>query len=358
MGLETALVHEWLTNMAGSERVVAALRRIWPGAPVYTSMRWPPAFADWDGVRTSFLQPLATGPRAHVRALPLMPAAFRSLRPKGDLVVTSFHTFAVWARVAPGVPSVVYCHTPPRFLWSAEQLRQERIPGGAAALRAAGALLRPADRRYALRSTRMIANSHPVAERIKAAYGVEAAVVHPPVDVDRFASALGTPAGDYFVVLSRLVAYKRLDLAVAAFTELRWPLVVVGTGRAEAALRATAPAWISFAGHVEDKRLPTLLAGARALIVPAEEDFGIAIAEAMAAGTPVVAFKRGGALDSINEGLTGIFFAEPTVASLVRAVRAANDVAWDRKAISNGARRFGEDRFRSGILEIVSEVLP
>ena len=343
--------------MAGSERVVAAFRRIWPGAPTYTSMRWAPAFPDWDGVRTSFLQPLATGPRAHVRALPLMPAAFRTLRPDGDLVVLSFHTFSVWARIAPDVPRILYCHTPPRFLWSTAQLRDERIPGGMAALSAAGVLLRPADRRLARRSTRLIANSYPVAERIKVAYGVDAAVVHPPVEVDRFASALGTPVGDYFLVLSRLVAYKRNDLAVAAFNELRWPLVVVGTGRAEAVLRAGAPSWVTFAGHVDDERLPALLAGARALIVPGEEDFGIVITEAMAAGTPVIALKQGGAIDSVDDGASGILFAEPTVSSLVRAVRAADDIAWDRRAISDGTRRFGEARFRSGILEVVDEVL-
>ncbi len=180
--------------------------------------------------------------------------------------------------------------------------------------------------------------------------------MHPPVDVPRFSSALGTPIGDYFVVLARLVPYKHVEIAVAAFAELRWPLVVIGTGRAERFLRVGAPSWITFAGYVSDSDLPRTVASARGMVQPGEEDFGIAAAESMAAGTPVIALARGGALDSVEDGFSGVLFPEPTVASLVRAVRAADRQGWDRAAISRRASRFDEDRFRSEILAVVHEV--
>lgn len=337
---------------------MAALRRLFPGAPVYTSMRWRPAFPNWDPVRTSFLQPLATGPSSHVRALPLMPAAFASLRvPEADLVVTSFHTFALWARVGREVPHLVYCHTPPRFLWSKSQLAGERLPGGPAALSAASAVLRPLDRRRAQHPTAFIANSSAVAERIRVAYGRPATVVHPPVDIGRFGAARHRAGGDYFVVVSRLVPYKQVGLALAAFAELGWPLVVVGTGRAEASLRASAPPTVRFAGRVPDDELPGLIAGARALVFPGEEDFGITLVEAMAAGVPVVALGRGGARDIVTDESTGILFAEATVPALVSAVRRAAAAPWEPDAISAAADRFSEHRFGREISELAEGML-
>jgi glycosyltransferase involved in cell wall biosynthesis len=357
--VQAVLVHEWLTNMAGSEKVVGALRRTFPDAPLYTSMHWRPAFPDWDPVRTSFLQRFARGPRSHVRVLPAMPAAFLSLRlPPAPVTVTSFHTFATWARPDPSSAHIVYCHTPPRFLWAPDQLRDEQaIPAARRTLALVGGPLRRLDRGRARRPAVMVANSTAVASRIRDAYGRASEVVHPPVDIDRFASARDGEVDDYHLLISRLVPYKRVDLAIEAFAELGWPLVVAGAGRQEAALRARATANVTFAGFVPDADLPRLMARARALVMPGEEDFGITPVEAMAAGTPVVALARGGAVDTVQPGLSGILFDEPDVPSLVAALRAAAATTWDRAEISRSVRRFDEARFAREITDLAASVV-
>lgn len=356
--MHVELVHEWLTNMAGSEKVAGALRRAFPGAGLSTSLYYAPEFPGWDPVRTTFLQPFATKRGAHLRVLPLIPAAMHSLRvPDADLVITSFHSFALNARVRRGTPHIVYCHTPPRFLWEREQLAGERgLSTGLTA--AAAAVLQPGDRRRSRRPDLWVANSTEVQGRIRAAYGREAEVVHPPVEVDRFAGALGVPEGDYFVSFSRVVAYKRVDLVVEAFRELGWPLVVAGEGRARAGIEATAPDNVRFVGRVSDEDLPGLLAGARGLVFAGVEDFGITMVEAMAAGTPVIALDAGGARDSVEPGRSGLLFAEPTVASLVAALREAAATDWDRADVSASAHRFTEARFAAAMRDLAGALVP
>ena len=354
--MDTVLVHEWLTNRAGSEKVVAALRRTFPGAPVVTTMCWPEAFPDWTPIVTSPLQRAARGPQSHVRVLPLMPAAFQAVRlPPAELVVTSFHTFALWARVPRDTPHLVYCHTPPRFIWGPSQF-DERSRWSRRLAAVTGTALRRADRARAGRPTRLVANSMTVASRIRAAYGREATVVHPPVAVERFAARAHGRREDYFLVLSRLVPAKRVELAIAAFTELSWPLVVAGTGRNRPALEASAPANVRFVGHVPDEDLPDLMAGARALICPSEEDFGIALVEAMAAGTPVVALARGGAVETVHPDESGVLFAEETAKGLADAVRRAAARDWDPDQVSATTRRYSEARFDAEIRAVVAEL--
>lgn len=354
--MQVALVHEWLTNMAGSEKVVGALRRTFPGSSVHTSLFYAPEFPDWAPVHTTALQPFATRRGAHLRVLPLIPPAMHTLKiPESDLVITSFHSFALNARVPAGAPHLVYCHTPPRFLWEREQLAGERgLAGWVTA--AAAAVLKPGDRRRSRRPGLFVANSREVRERIRVAYGRDAEVVHPPVEVERFTAAAGTPVGDYYVAFSRLVPYKRVDLVVAAFAELGWPLVVAGEGRARPQLEAGAPENVRFVGRVPDGDLPALLAGARGLVFAGEEDFGITLVEAMAAGTPVVALDRGGARDSVEPGRSGLLFGEPTVRSLVDALRQADAAGWDRDDVSASAQRFGESRF-AGEIRSLGEAL-
>lgn len=352
--MHVEVVHEWLTNMAGSEKVVGALRRTFPGAGVSTSLFVPTEFPGWHPVHTTFLQPFARRRGAHLRVLPLIPAAMHTLRvPDADLVITSFHSFALNARVPKGVAHLVYCHTPPRFLWEREQLAGER--GLSTRLTAAAAaVLTPGDVRRSRRPDLFIANSQVVAERIRDDYGREAEVVHPPVEVERFAAAIDEPQGDYYVSFSRLVAYKRVDLVIEAFRELGWPLVVAGEGRARPQLEATAPANVRFVGRVPDDELPALLAGARGLVFAGVEDFGITIVEAMAAGTPVIALDAGGARDSVEPDRSGLLFAEPTAASLVAALRRADAVDWDRGEVSASAHRFTEERFAAQIRDLAA----
>jgi glycosyltransferase involved in cell wall biosynthesis len=356
--VQVSLVHEWLTNLAGSEQVVAALRRTFPGSSVSTTLFWAPEFPGWEPVHTSALQPLVRGPGSHQRLGPLLPPAWRTVEvPEADVVVTSFHTFALRARLPDGVPHVVYCHTPPRFLWEPQQLAGERVPGASALLRAAGAVLRPGDRRRARRPQVWAANSSAVQDRIAAAYGVTSTVVHPPVDVGRFAAGLGTATGDYHVLFGRLVPYKRVDLAIAAFAELGWPLLVAGDGRQREVLEAGAPPNVRFLGRVGDDELVELIAGARALVFPGEDDFGIVPVEAAAAGTPVVAYGRGGALDTVIDGETGVLFEEQTADALAAALRRAAATSWHRPAISAAAQRFGEPRFRAEMEALVATVV-
>lgn len=356
--MRVALIHEWLTNRAGSEKVVASLRDAFPGASLSTTMRWRPAFPDWDPVQTTVLQRFATGPSAHIKALAAMPPAWRALRlPEADAYVTSFHTFALHARVPVQTPHVVYCHTPPRFIYSSAQLRDEGGTMRRLAIGAASRSLASADLRRARRTSRFVANSTCVRDRIRAAYGHDAEVVHPPVDVERFRAAVGTPKGDYFLFLSRLVPYKRPDLAIAAFGRLGWPLVVAGGGRAADRLRATAPPNIRFVGHVPDDDLPRLLAGARALVFPGEEDFGITPVEAMAAGTPVVAYGSGGVLDTVEDGASGVLFPRQEVDDLVAAIRRAAATDWEATAVSASTLRFGPERFVEAMRSVVRDVV-
>ena len=356
--VRAVVVHEWLTNQAGSEKVVGSLRRLLPGAPVHTSMCFAPEFPGWDPVVTTFLQRAATGPSAHQRVLPLIPLALRSLHlPEADVVVTSFHSFALHARVPDGTPNVVYCHTPPRFLWATEQLAGERGWARAGVLDVAGRWLRPADRRRSRRADVFVANSSAVARRIQEAYGREAEVVHPPVDVARFQEAVGKPKGDYHLVISRLVPYKRVDLAVAAFAELGSPLLVVGEGRSRQELEGRAPGNVRFVGRVPDEDLPALVAGARGLVFCGEEDFGITLVEAMAAGTPVIACARGGALDSVTPEETGVLFDRQEPAVVAGAVRQAAAVEWDPARLSARADRFDEARFHRQMAAVLDGVV-
>lgn len=349
--MEVVLIHEWLTTFGGSEKVVGALRGAFPGAPVYTSLCWRPTFPGWDDIRPSFLQSLARGPGSHVPVLPAMPLAFRTLPlPAADLVITSFHTFALHAPVAPSRPHLVYCHTPPRFLWARDQFGFPAVRK--AAMAAAAVVLRPVDRRCGGRPTLVVANSTATAARCRAAYGRTTPVVHPPVDIERFAAARHAPRGDHFVLVSRIVPYKRVDLAVAAFADLPWTLVVAGRGRQLEAVRRAAPPNVRFIGHVSDQELPSLLAGARGAIMPGEEDFGILAVEAMAAGTPVVALGRGGARDTVVPEVSGVLFDLATPASLAAAVRRLVACSWDPDAVSASVRRFDTARFLAEIIEL------
>jgi glycosyltransferase involved in cell wall biosynthesis len=350
-----AIVHDYLNQCGGAERVALELARTWPGATIYTSLYRPDStFPDFAGhrVRVSPLDrvPVDTGFRA---LAPLYPLAFRGLGVLGEeVVISSSSGWAHGVRTAPGTLHVVYCHTPARWLYrSQEHLRRSLGPTLLAPLRWP---LRRWDQAAARRADLYIANSAQVQARVRAVYGREAKVVYPPVDVDRF---VPRERGERLLVISRLLPYKRVDLVVRAASRAGLGLDVVGVGPCLERLRALAGPTVKFHGRVDDATLGALLEGCRALCVAAAEDFGMAAVEAGAAGKPVVAFAGGGALETVTDGVNGILFAELTEQALLDAIVRADALEASPEELAAHARRFSARVFRERMRALVNEAL-
>jgi glycosyltransferase involved in cell wall biosynthesis len=358
MPQRVALVHDYLNQYGGAERVLEALHALFPGAPVFTSIydadAMPAAYRGWD-IRTSFMQRLPGWRRHFRRYLPLYPSAFEAFDLSGyDLIISSSSAFAKGIIPPPGALHVCYCHTPMRFAWrTGDYVRREGIGGvQGAILPVLLTYVRLWDAASAPRVDAFVANSGEVAARIRRLYGREATVIPPPVELPPFAPR---PPGDYYLAGGRLIPYKRLHLAIEAFNRLRLPLVVFGEGRERAALEAMAGPTIRFTGWVSEDERRALLAGCRAFIFPGEEDFGIAPLEAMAAGRPVIAFAAGGALETVVEGVTGRFFQLPSAAALAAAVAVARCDRYDAAAIRRHAEGFGTDVFLARMQDFIDK---
>lgn len=356
-----ALVHDFLLQMGGAEKVVEALHSLFPDAPIYTSAydadAMPAYYRAWD-IRTSFLQRLPWKQRLHRWVLPLYPLAFESFDfSEYDIVISSSSAFAKGIITQPHTTHICYTHTPMRFAWSSGPYMQNERAGKLARLLLDPQLhyLRLWDTVAASRPDIYIANSTLVANRIRKYYRRNSTIIFPPVETHRF--HLSDTIEPYYILVSRFIPYKRLDLAIDAFTRLGLPLKVVGTGRQREQLKARAGKNISFVGRVDDMELPALLARARGYVMPGEEDFGIAPVEAMACGVPVIAYGQGGALDTQRDGVTGVLFHEPTVESLCEAVQRFERMSFDRATIRAHARCFDETAFKQQILEVVQDVL-
>lgn len=363
-GLRVALVHDWLNQMGGAENVLEELVALFPGAPVYTSMygpeKMPDAYRAWP-IHTSFMQNLPGVTQRHQAYLPLYPAAFAATDLSGfDLILSNKSGFCHGVRSRRGgreALHVCYCLTPTRFLWLYDQYRDRERIGALldAALKPVLALLRRWDYAAAQRVDHFIAISTAVQERIRSIYGRDSLVVHPPVDTQRFTPDRSVPVGDYFLIVSRLIPYKRVDLAVDAFRALpHEKLIVVGSGRDRTALEAAAPPNVTFLGWQPADRQLDLVRGCKAFLFPGLEDFGIAPVEAMSAGRPVIAFRGGGALDTVIPGLTGVFFDEQTPESLRLAIEQFDLRAFDSAACRIHAETFSQDSFRRRILETLA----
>jgi glycosyltransferase involved in cell wall biosynthesis len=369
--VRVALVHDWLTGMRGGERVLDELAGLFPDADLYTLFHVPGATSERIERLRIFASPLSRLPgaaRHYRKLLPLYPWAIERFRLSGyGLVLSTSHAVAKGVRVDPGTPHLCYCHTPMRYVWD-----QADAYLGRGLRRAAAAPLVRYLRRFDLRTAgpdrvqRFVANSRNVAARIRERYGREAAVVYPPVAVGRIRPS-GRAPEDFFLLVGGFVPYKREDVVLEAFRRLRRRLVVVGDGPQRARRLAQAPPGVEFPGRVSDADLADLYARARALIFPAEEDFGIAAVEAQAAGRPVIALGRGGALETVvppgAEGdggaPTGLFFAEQTAGSLAEAVLAFErlEAEFDPRAIRAHALRFAPERFRAGIEREIAQLL-
>lgn len=348
-----AIVHDYLNQFGGAERVVLALHRMWPQARVYTSLYRPDStFPEFRGVevRSSPLDRLPVNRRFRW-LLPLYPAAFRALSVQEPLVIVSSSGWAHRVRTPSSSRVVVYCHTPARWLYQSDAY----VPGRAArtALTPALGVLRRSDRRAAARADAYVANSLTVRDRIRAAYGREAEVVPPPVDVDRFTPS---PRGERLLVVSRLLDYKRIDLVVDAATRASIGLDVVGEGPSMAQLHARAGPDVIFHGRLSDGAVKSLLESCRAVCVPGTEDFGIVAVEAQAAGKPVVAYAAGGALEIVEEGRNGALFRSPRVEELLDAIDRAERIAAEPQDIALSAQRFSVQAFTQRFGDVVARV--
>jgi glycosyltransferase involved in cell wall biosynthesis len=347
--MRVALVHDYLNQMGGAERVLLALHSLYPQAPIYTAIydaeRVDSRFRSMD-IRTSFMQRLPFVKHHHQPFLPLYPFAFEwmDLR-EYDLVISDSSAFAKGVVTRADALHVCYCHTPMRWAWNFEEyIERERLGRlSRAMLLPVITWLRQWDYAAAARVDVFLANSPNVAARIAKYYRRKATVLPPPVDVWRY--AIATTQDDYFLIVSRLVPYKRIDLAVKAFTRLRLPLRIIGTGRDEEQLRRMAGKNVQFLGWRSDEEVRAQLMGCRALIFPGEEDFGLTPVEAHACGRPVIAYREGGACDTVIEGVTGLFFDEQTPDALVAAVRRFRDDQFDPHEIRRHAEHFDTRRF-------------
>jgi glycosyltransferase involved in cell wall biosynthesis len=327
--------------------VVLELAAIWPSAPIYTSLYRPgstfPQFATHD-VRASPLDrlPVDDGFRS---LFPLYPAAFRALGVLApDLALSSSSGWAHGVRTAPGTFHAVYCHTPARWLYATEHLGASRRTQ---ALTPALGAFRRWDRRAAHRADLYIANSDETRRRIALRYGLQAPVVYPPVDIDRFRPS---ERGERLLVVSRLLPYKRVDVVVDAATQAGIGLDIVGIGPAMADLQRRAGPTVAFHGRLEDDDVTRLMEACRAFCLPAKEDFGITPVEANAAGKPVVALRAGGALESIEDGVSGCFFDRHDPADLLDAVRRCDRIDTTPEGIAAMARRFSPKAFHDCLL--------
>ena len=360
-GRQVVLGHDWLTGMRGGERVLAEFCKAFPEAPLATLLADPGSVIDIirdRPIHTSFLQRIPGIARNYRKMLPLMGQAARTLRiPDGDLLLTTSSCAAHAFRPPEKMKMLCYCFTPMRYAWlfSKEYLGPVKSTLGAPYL----AYLRHWDRRTSVRVDRYVAISETVRKRIKDFYGRESDVVYPPVDTERCTPAAdgGRSNGGYDLVVSALVPYKRVELAVEAYTRSGYPLKIAGTGsQAERIARDAGPN-VEFLGWRSDEEILALYRNCRFLLFPGEEDFGIVPPEAMACGKPVIAFGRGGATETILDGVSGLFFTEQTADALAEAVARAEKTTWGPVAIRRHAERFSTRRFLEELAVSVRKTL-
>jgi glycosyltransferase involved in cell wall biosynthesis len=356
-----ALVHDYLTQRGGAERVVLSLARAFPGAPLYTSFfDRATTFSEFEAldVRPLPLDAVAALRRRHRLALPLLAPAFSGLRIDAEAVVCSSSGWAHGVRVRGR--KIVYCHAPARWLY-----QRERYLGDKGVLARAGlSIMRTAlerwDRRAASTADRYLTNSTWIARAVASAYGIEALVVPPPVTIDPGETQEQVPGlqPGYVLCVSRLLPYKNVGAVVDAFAKRRaLRLVVVGDGPEEARLRAAAGSNVRFEGVVGEPRLRWLYANARCLVAASYEDFGLTPLEAAAFGKPVAALRFGGFLDTVQEGVTGVLFDRPDAADIAQAVDAVLSAEWNHDEIRSHAGVFSEDRFVDRVRAVVAEAL-
>lgn len=367
--MKVAIVHDWLTNYGGAERVVEEMLKLYPEADIYTLVydrkkmagHFPP-----EKVHASFIQKIPMATKLYTKFLSLMPKAFESFDLTGyDLVISSSSSCAKGVITSPNTAYIAYIHSPMRYAWDLYYDYYRR----------SGRLTRffmkrqmPAIRQWDYISSQridtLVANSSYIARRIKKFWNRDAEVIYPPVDVDRL-SPNNLPPEDYYVVFSRFVPYKRIDLAIKACGSLKRKLVVIGSGSQEEELKKLASSYknadITFTGRISDEEVKTYLQNCRAMIFSAEEDFGIIPVECQACGRPVIAFGKGGALETVVADMTGVFFSEQTEESVATAIQKFEEMekngAFKSERIVKHAQNFSAERFRRELQDAVARTI-
>lgn len=357
--MKVAIVHFWLIGMRGGEKVIEALLDIYPQADVYAHVVDESAISEKIATRVkgcTFISKLPFAKRWYQSYLPLMPLALEQLDLRGyDLVISSESGPAKGVLVDPDALHVCYCHSPMRYVWDMYHDYRERAGWFKRLLMPALMhYLRIWDVTSAMRVSHFVANSGYVSRRIRRFYNRSATVIHPPVATEKF--ELAEAKEDYYLFVGELVAYKRADLAITAFAASGKRLKVVGGGELYESIRAAGHGNIELLGKVDVEELRTLYSRARALIFPGIEDFGIVPVEAMASGTPVIAFAKGGALETVKHGVSGILFHEQSPQALNAAVTEfeSGQMKFEPKKLREYALQFDESRFRSSFAAFVA----
>jgi len=360
--MQIALVHDWLNQLGGAEDVLETLVQMFPLAPIYTSIYWrdemPPHYLGWN-IHPLWLNHAPGIYQHHQPYLPLYPLAWSSLNlSRYDLILSNKSGFCHGIRTRNKHTSalhICYCLAPTRYVWNFDDYARSEGFGRALrlALKPIVSALRRWDYAAAQRADHFIAISREIQTRIKKYYNRDSVVIHPPVDIRRYHPQQRPE--DYFLIVSRLIPYKRIDLAIRAFNELGLPLVIAGIGRDQARLLQLAQPNIQFLGRVPDADLPDLIARCRAFVFPGHEYFGIAPVEAQASGRPVIAFGAGGALDTVIDGQTGVFFHQPTIESLIDAVQRFNAIDFEPGAIRANAECFSAEVFKQKLGQFIEE---
>ena len=362
---KVALVCDWLTGFGGAERVLLELHKLYPNAPIYTS-QYDPSKIDWFNdadVRTTWLQKLPTSLK---KFLPILRAYTFSRMDLSeyDLVISSSGAEAKGVKTGKNTIHITYCHSPTHYYWFRydEYLEKPGFPRGLNWLAKIGLKLfvgplRKWDKHAAKQPDYYIANSEHIKDMIKKYYRRDSVVIHPPVDIERFKLTGKEDLRHGFVIAGRQTPYKRFDLAIEACEELKIPLIVIGDGPDHKRLEKLAGRSTTFLTNVNDQEIAGHFQSSLGFIIPGMEDFGIVGVEAMAAGTPIIAYNRGGALDYVTDGKTGLFFDKQTVKGLSEALERAASKNFDYSAIADAAKEFSAASFSKKIQTYINEIL-
>jgi glycosyltransferase involved in cell wall biosynthesis len=358
--MNIAIVHDYFIQLGGAEKVAEELYRMFPESSLFATVALPdclpPRLADVP-IRTSWMQKLPRMKERFRFYFPLYPLGVSALDLSDyDLVISSSSAYAKGVRTRHDAIHVCYCHTPTRWIWNYQDYSRRESFGRVkhAVLPVLIECLKHWDRGASRQPDHFVANSQTVAERIQKTYQRSAQVIHPPIDIDRFRAS--SEREDYYVVLSRLVGYKRIDLAVRACTELGRNLLVLGDGPDRKVLEEMAGPTVKFFGRVSDADVEHYVSRCRALLFPGEEDFGMAPLEVAAAGRPTIAYRAGGAVETIVEGITGAFFDEQTPESLADVIERFEKMEWSPETLRLHAERFSTPVFQERLLEFLRRV--